>query len=151
MAIQVGASSQTWLPRRIRDVAPQALLGVVRAGRRLGLGVLRDAEAVDRERDAVHEGVEQEDAWGPNTWNSGPASTKPTISPASVAASNRATALPRRSSSAAVAKAMNPRIDGTDAAVDAPSRSRVKPMHGEAHGERGDDHGDGAEPRAEAA
>ena len=52
------------------------------------------------------------------------------MSPARVAASNRATALPRRSSSAAVAKAMKPRIDGTDAAVEAPSRSRVKPMTG---------------------
>ena len=69
-------------------------------------------------------------AVGPNAANSGPASTNPTISPASVAASNRATALPRRTSSAAVAKAMNPRIDGTDAAVEPPSSSRVKPMTG---------------------
>ena len=67
---------------------------------------------------------------GPNSSNNGPARTKPTIRPASVAASKRATALPRRISSAAVAKAMKPRIDGTEAAVDAPSRSRVKAMTG---------------------
>ncbi len=69
-------------------------------------------------------------AVGPNAANSGPATTKPSISPARVAASNRATALPRNSSSEAVAKAMNPRIEGIEAAVDAPSSSRVKPMTG---------------------
>jgi hypothetical protein len=69
-------------------------------------------------------------AAGPSAANSGPATTKPSISPARVAASNRATAFPRSSSSAAVAKAMNPRIEGTDAAVDRPSRTRVKPRTG---------------------
>ena len=69
-------------------------------------------------------------AVGPSASNSGPATTKPIRSPASVAASKRATALPRISSSAAVAKAMNPRIDGTDAAVEPPSRIRVRPMTG---------------------
>ena len=69
-------------------------------------------------------------AIGPSAWNSSPPTTKPAISPARVAASNRATAFPRSSSSAAVAKAMNPRIDGTDAAVEAPSRSRVNAITG---------------------
>ena len=69
-------------------------------------------------------------AVGPKAANSGPATTNPSISPARVAASNRATALPRNSSSEAVAKAMNPRIEGTEAAVDAPSSRRVKPMTG---------------------
>ena len=47
-----------------------------------------------------------------------------------MAASNRATARPRASSSAAVAKAMKPRIDGTDAAVEPPSSSRVNAITG---------------------
>ncbi len=49
----------------------------------------------------------------------------PTPSPASVAPSKRAAALPRNSSLPAVARAMKPRIDGTLAAVEAPSSSRV--------------------------
>jgi hypothetical protein len=99
-------------------VAMEALSGNVGARRGLRLGVGRDSTALAM------------NAIGPNAANSGPAMTKPSSSPASVAASKRATAFPRMSSSAAVAKAMNPRIDGTDAAVEAPSRSRVKPMTG---------------------
>src|SRR6185503_1094910 len=49
----------------------------------------------------------------------------PTPSPASVAPSKRAAALPRNSSLPAVASAMKPRIEGTLAAVEAPSSSRV--------------------------
>ena len=71
------------------------------------------------------------------------------MSPASVAASNRATARPRSSSSAAVANAMKPRIEGTDAAVEAPSRRRVNPMTGRLTVKRRDDHRDGAECGAE--
>ena len=44
-----------------------------------------------------------------------------------MAPSNRAAALPRRSSLPAVASAMKPRIDGTLAAVEAPSKSLVNP------------------------
>ena len=44
-----------------------------------------------------------------------------------MAASNRAVDRPRAAASPAVAKAMNPRIEGTDAAVAAPSRIRVPP------------------------
>ena len=55
----------------------------------------------------------------------GPAATTPAPSPASVTPSNRAAARPRRSSSPAVITAMKPRIDGTAAAVEAPSRTRV--------------------------
>ena len=58
---------------------------------------------------------------------SGPAATIPTPMPASVAASKRATAFPRRPSSPIVAIAMKPRIDGTLAAVEAPSSQRVPP------------------------
>ena len=86
---------------------------------------------------------------GPKAANSGPATTKPSISPASVAASNRATALPRSSSSEAVAKAMNPRIDGTEAAVDAPSSSRVNPMTGRLTANAVMIDGDRAERRAD--
>ncbi len=57
----------------------------------------------------------------------GPAATIPAPSPASVAPSNRAAARPRRSSSPDVMTAMKPRIDGTEAAVEAPSRIRVAP------------------------
>ena len=66
----------------------------------------------------------------PRTSNSGPATANPARSPASVAASKRATVLPRRPSSIAVATAMKPRIDGMLAAVAAPSRSRVPRMSG---------------------
>ena len=55
---------------------------------------------------------------------------KPAPSPASVAPSKRAAARPRSASSPAVAMAMKPRIEGTDAAVEAPSRMRVPPSSG---------------------
>ena len=57
-----------------------------------------------------------------------PAATAPAPIPARVAPSNRAEAWPRSSSLPAVAIAMNPRIDGTEAAVLAPSSRRVPPM-----------------------
>ena len=62
--------------------------------------------------------------------NSFGATMKPTPRPARVAPSKRAAALPRRTSLPAVARAMKPRIDGTLAAVDAPSSSRVAPRIG---------------------
>ena len=55
---------------------------------------------------------------------------KPKPRPASVAPSKRAAALPRRSSFPAVASAMKPRMDGTLAAVEAPSSSLVNPRMG---------------------
>jgi hypothetical protein len=58
---------------------------------------------------------------------SGPAATIPAPRPASVAASKRATAFPRRPSSPIVAIARKPRMEGTLAAVDAPSSQRVPP------------------------
>ncbi len=54
-----------------------------------------------------------------------PARTIPKPRPARVAPSKRADARPRASSSPAVAIAMKPRIEGTDAAVDRPARTRV--------------------------
>ncbi len=66
----------------------------------------------------------------PKISNTGPATAKPARSPASVAASNRATILPRSPSSIAVATAMKPRIDGMLAAVAAPSSSRVPTISG---------------------
>src|SRR6188472_1916526 len=69
-------------------------------------------------------------AVGPKYSNSFGATMNPTPSPASVAPSKRAAALPRRTSLPAVASAMKPRIDGTLAAVEAPSSSRVAPRIG---------------------
>ena len=66
----------------------------------------------------------------------------PTPRPARVAPSNRAAALPRRSSLPAVASAMKPRIDGTLAAVEAPSSSARAAEHGEVRGQPGHDHRD---------
>jgi hypothetical protein len=83
-------------------------------------------------------------AFGPSASNSFGATMKPTPSPASVAPSKRAAALPRSSSLPAVASAMKPRIDGTLAAVEAPSSSRVAAST--AAGRRaGQDHRDAAE------
>ena len=45
--------------------------------------------------------------------------------------------------------AMNPRIDGTLAAVEAPSRRRVPPMHEQVRRRPGEDDGDAAEDRPE--
>ena len=88
-------------------------------------------------------------AVGPNSSNNGPARTKPTIRPASVAASKRATALPRRISSAAVAKAMKPEDRRHGGGGRRALEEAGEADDGEADGERGDDHGDGAEPGAE--
>ena len=110
-----------------REVAPEP---DVRRGDRLGLaGRVLDAAPVDEERDAVDDGVEVESV-RPDRANSFGATMNPKPSPASVAPSNRAAALPRSSSLPAVARAMKPRIDGTLAAVEAPSSSRVRPRIG---------------------
>ena len=58
---------------------------------------------------------------------SGPATAMPAPMPRMVAASKRAEVLPRSTWSCAVATAMKPRIDGTLAAVEAPSSRRVDP------------------------
>src|SRR4029077_20118229 len=52
---------------------------------------------------------------------------KPAPRPARVAPSKRAEALPRRTSLPAVATAMKPRIEGIEAAVEAPWRRRAPP------------------------
>lgn len=64
---------------------------------------------------------------GPSAFHIGPATTAPAPMPAIVAASKRDEVLPRSASSWAVAIAMKPRIEGTLAAVDAPSSTRVEP------------------------
>ena len=69
----------------------------------------------------------RKNAAGPIAVYSGPATANPTPSPAMVAASKRAEVFPRSASSWAVAMAMKPRIEGTLAAVEAPSRSLVPP------------------------
>ena len=72
----------------------------------------------------------RKNADAPIASNSFGATMKPKPRPASVAPSKRAAALPRSSSLPAVASAMKPRIDGTLAAVDAPSSMRVTPRIG---------------------
>ena len=52
------------------------------------------------------------------------------VAPTTVAVSKRATARPRSPTSAADAIAMYPRMDGTLAAVEAPSRNRVTASNG---------------------
>ena len=56
--------------------------------------------------------------------------------------------MPRSSSLPAVASAMKPRIDGTLAAVEAPSRRRVAPSSGSDRRQPGQDDRDAAEDRA---
>src|SRR5215204_5883801 len=68
----------------------------------------------------------RKNAVGPIASNSFGATMNPTPRPASVAPSKRAAALPRRTSLPAVASAMNPRIDGTLAAVSPVLKRRVK-------------------------
>ena len=69
----------------------------------------------------------KKNAAGPTISNSLTPTMAPAPRPARVAASKRAEVLPRRTSLPAVAMAMNPRIEGTLAAPDAPSRIRVPP------------------------
>ena len=86
-----------------------------------------DAEAVDRERAPVDAGVEQErlpaerlveHAGGDDPDARGPPASHPRSAPTPGRAA---------SSSRAVTIAMKPRIEGTEAAVEAPSRNRVNP------------------------
>ena len=81
---------------------------------------------------------------GPKHVPHGPRDRDPAPRPAIVAASKRAEVLPRSTSSWAVAIAMKPRMDGTLAAVDAPSSTRVAAQHPQVRGEAG--HDDGHEP-----
>ena len=69
----------------------------------------------------------RKNATGPKNAHRGPATASPAPSPAIVASSKRDEVRPRSASSLAVAMARNPRIDGTLAAVEAPSRKRVEP------------------------
>ena len=90
----------------------------------------------------------RKNAAGPIVANAiGPIAT-PAPSPSNVAPSKRADILPRSSSSVAVAIAMNPRIDGTLAAVDAPSSS-LSAQHEQVRGEARQDHRDRTEGRSE--
>ena len=66
-------------------------------------------------------------AVGPKMANRIGATANPAPRPSSVAPSKRADALPRSVASPAVTIAMKPRMDGTLAAVDAPSSQRVPP------------------------
>ena len=83
----------------------------------------------------------------PMSSHRGPAATSPPPIPARVAPSKRADIRPRRSSSLAVIIAMNPRIEGTLTAVEAPSRIRVPPMSDEVGRLPREDDGDRPEDR----
>ena len=132
MAIQVGASSHTWLTRRgsshvarasalPRTPWSRAAAAARRApGRRACRSRTRRGRASALSRNAI----------GPRPGTAArQRRTRPSARRASPPRTGRppGRAAPRR---AAVAKAMNPRIEGTEAAVEAPSSSRVQPRTG---------------------
>ena len=98
--------------------------------------------------DTPYSAALKKNAAGPTISNSLTPTIAPAPRPARVAASKRAEVLPRRTSLPAVAMAMNPRIEGTLAALEAPSRIARPAQQHEVRRQAGQEDRDGAEDRA---